>query len=49
MSGSATSVSINAVADADAEEGDETIILVGSADGLGMGSAAITLADGDDG
>ena len=42
-----TSVSINAVADDDAEEGEETIILTGSADDLAMGSAAITLADGE--
>ena len=48
ISGSAT-VTITAGVD---DDGDETIVLVGSADGLGMGSAAITLVEGtmvDDG
>ena len=42
ISGTAT-VTITAVAD---DDGDETIIIVGSADDLGMGSAAITLVEG---
>ena len=41
-----TSVNVNAVAD-DVDEGEETIVLTGSADDLAMGSAAITLADGE--